>query len=71
MSDIDPYQGSPMFVGIPYKIWKELEEVMQYNGVTRGEDVGKFTSIICVGAVTDYIHSKRKEKARKQNGQQK
>lgn len=70
MSDnIDPYQGSPMLVPIPYKMWKELEEVMQHNDITRGQDVGTFAAIICQGAIADYIESvsdvEKKKKGKK------
>lgn len=69
MPDIDPYQGSPLLIGIPYEKWKELEDVMQDSDATRGGDVTTFAAIICLDAVSSYIENKKKERKKKATNQ--
>lgn len=62
--EIEEYQDSPILIGIPPKIWKDLEDVMQDHEITRDSDVGDFASIICRNAILDYVERQKKKRER-------
>ena len=62
---MDEHKDSPMLVVIPQKLWRELQACMEDNPNIEKDDVGTFATIICHSAISDYIHSIEKERAKK------
>jgi hypothetical protein len=67
MSEIDPYKECPLWIVVPYKKWKELEEVMKLDREVQEGDVNLFASIIANSAIAGFIENKRNKHERKKN----